>query len=190
MKTLLLLTSLMSTSLMAKTIVKIPLFVELNNKQVSTAEINKKYKLQGEDKLVEVLIVDNTAKSAEAARNTYWAQNEKVDQISEKLGVSFYLDLGTPGNNDCYLGNPAEAVSILGGLADGPFSDQLGFWGWKYKNETHFEDSYDSEESNNALNEGSKIWKNWKGYDDSILLVSHISDSGDDMIEAVIKTCK
>ncbi len=186
MKTAILLASLISTSLMAKTTVTIPLQVEINNKVITTAELNKKFKLKGEDKLIETLVVSNDSASLRAANETYWAQNAKADELSTKLGVNFYMELSDP--NGCYAGVPAEAVEILGSLADGPFSDQLGFFGYKFKKEIHLLDGND--ETLNYLNEESKTWKNWKGLDDSILITFHITDDGGDVNEALITKCK
>lgn len=188
MKLAILLACLISTSLMAKTTVTIPLVVEIKNKLVTTAEINKKYKLKGEDKLIENLIVSNELSSLDAARDTYWAENARVEELSTKVGADFFMALDAP--RGCYSGVPSEAVDILAGLADGPFSDQQGFWGYKFKKETHLIDSTDDTETLKHLNKGSKAWKNWKGLDESILIVFHVSDDGDDVNDALITKCK
>ncbi|MBY0414022.1 MAG: hypothetical protein K2Q18_07645 [Bdellovibrionales bacterium] len=185
----LLFASLISTSLIAKTTVKIPLIVELDRKNVSTAEVNKIYNLTGENKLLEFLVVENTMASIRAANKTYWNESARVDKLATKLDNDLNLTLNDP-DGSCYTGKATEAVEIFGSLADGPFSDQQGFWGWKYKNETHYVDSEDNAETNEALNSGSALWKNWKGNDESILIIYHISDDGDDMNESVATKCK
>ncbi|AUN99491.1 hypothetical protein C0V70_15535 [Bacteriovorax stolpii] len=187
MKAVILMASLMSTSLMAKTIVKVPFTVEFKGKTYTAREINKNLKLQGEDKLLEEITVEDTLSSNREANKIYWAQSEKVDQIAQKLNLDMYLELGNP-DGSCYIGKAAEAVGILSGLTDGPFSDQMGLWGWKYKKEVHLEEGY--EESEQHLMERNKAWKNWKGNDESILIITHVSDDGDDMITNVVNVCK
>ncbi|MBC7429277.1 MAG: hypothetical protein H7336_11730, partial [Bacteriovorax sp.] len=172
--TITLLACLMSTALVAKTTLKIPLYVEeykdKKSFSVSTAEINKRYKLEGAEKLLEELVVTNDKESLEKAHDTYWTENTRADKISEKYKAAFSLTLSSPSDGLCYMGKADEAVAITGQLADGPFSDQMGFWGWKYKKETHYEDAENNSDTNDFLNKESKIWKNWKGNDESILI--------------------
>lgn len=188
MKTTILLACLMSTSLMAKTTITIPLHVEIKNKLVTTAEINKKYKLTGLNKLAETIVASSDKASIDAAHESFWNANAQVDELAEKLGADFYLAMLAP--QGCYTGKASEAVDIVGSLSDGPFSDQLGFWGWKYKNETHYQQDYGNEETNETLNNESKLWKNWKGLDESILIVFHVTDDGDDVNDSIITKCK
>jgi hypothetical protein len=171
---------------MAKTSVTIPLEIEMNRKIITTAEFNKKFKLQGADKLVENLIVTNDRESYKQANSIYYAQNEKVNDLASKLNQDFNLALSDV--HGCYSGVASEAVTILGGLADGPFSDQLGLFGYKYKSESKLID-WDDAEAATFLNEQSQTWKNWKGTDESILVLFHISDDGDDVNEAIITKC-
>lgn len=186
------LTLAMSTSLMAKTVVKIPLFVELEEerKSIPVSELNEKFKLTGKNKLLEVLIVDESIESRRLANKTYWAENAKADELSAKLDVAFHMELTSLGNGQCYSGSPAAAVNILETLADGPFSDQLVVSGWKYKKEVHILGSQDEEETIKYLNEGSPLWKKWVGYNETILTISHETDSGDDIIEGLITKCE
>jgi hypothetical protein len=65
----------------------------------------------------------------------------------------------------------------------------MNLWGYKYKNTTEFSDS-DDEDTQEFLNDGSKIWKNWKGQNESLLILSAIGDGGDDVQESLIKKCK
>ncbi|QDK40517.1 hypothetical protein DOM21_03400 [Bacteriovorax stolpii] len=187
MKAVILMASLISTSLMAKTIVKVPFTVEFKGKTYTTREINKNFKLKSEDKLLEEIVVEDSSASYSEANKTYWALSGKVDEVANKLNLDMYLELGDP-DGSCYIGKAAEAVGILSSLTDGPFSDQMGLWGWRYKKEVHLEDGY--EEGEQQLMEHNKAWKNWKGNDESILIITHISDSGDDMITNVINVCK
>lgn len=179
---------LFSSTLLAETVLRIPLFVEEKNKLVSTAEINKKYNLKGEDKLLEELVVTTSLDSQRKTHDIYWKENGKADEVSSKLNADFYLTMPNPSG--CYTGKPSETVDIVAGLTDGPFSDQMGIWGWKYKNQTNLDEDSDQEEVLAHLNQNSAIWKNWKGKDESILILTHESDDGDDIIESVITKCK
>ncbi len=181
--------ALASTAIMAETTITLPLFVEVNNELVKTSAINKKYKLKGDEKLVEQIIIGTSAKSTMDARNLFWAENEKADKVAAKYNADFFLAMLRPENVECYSGKPWDAVGIIGNLTDGPFSDQMGFWGWRYKSEIHLEESDDYEATVSALNKRSSEWKNWKGLDESILVITHQTDDGDDINEAVIKAC-
>lgn len=187
MKIAILLTCLISTSLMAKTTVTVPFEVEMNRKTITAAEFNKTFKLQGEDKIVENVVVSNEQASYSDANKTYWAQSEKVDAIASKLHKEINFKLSDP--HGCYSGVASEAVTIIAGLADGLFSDQLGLFGYKYKKEMELVDSSD-EDAKAFLNTESKTWKNWKGNDESILILFHVGDDGDDVNEAIITKCK
>lgn len=184
----LLIACLMSSTLIAKTTVVFPLQIEIDNKIVTSAEINKKFNLKGTDKLVETLTVTNEKNSTQKARDLFWAQHSKVEELSEKLNENFFLALSGP--DSCYIGAPAEAVQILNGLTDGPFSDQQVISGYRYKKVINFMDSQNEEESNDYLNRESMAWKNWKGNDESILIVYSTSDGGDDINEALVTKCK
>jgi hypothetical protein len=188
-----LLLSAITTQAFGATTLKIPLFVEQGKKTVPMSQINAQYKLTGAQKLPEVLIVTKT--SLDSARKIYWDVNEKVGNLSGDLNLASDF----PGGNNfnglrtCYTGTPAEAVSLAGQMADSIYSDQLGFWGWKYKKEIHMETDQGEEmdqEAVKTLNENSPIWKNWKGTDGSILIVSHEGDDGDDINAGIIVECK
>lgn len=192
MKSLIILgTLLLSTNLMAKTLVKIPLYIEMEKerKTITVTEFNKKFKLTGKKKLVEVLIVDESQEARRQANKTFWQENQRADEISAELDVAFHMTMPSLGGQ-CYLGSPAKAVEILASLTDGPFSDQLGVAGWKYKKEVHAYEGQDEEETIKYLDESSPLWKKWIGYDETILTISHEGDSGDDIIEGLITKCE
>lgn len=195
MKTALLLTVLMSSSVFATTL-KIPLFVEDNNNLVPLSKINTQYKLQGADKLQEVLVVTNTKQSIQEAHEVYHALAAKVDALAAKLQKKFFAAGDHPGgysvNNikTCYTGSPDEAVEIAGNMGDSVYSDQLGIFGYKFKKQTTYLEGQDSDELNDFLNDGSALWKNWNSTNDDILVLSHQTDGGDDVNEGTIVKCK
>lgn len=188
MKVAILLACLVSTSLMAKTTITLPLEVELNGKTLTAAEVNKKLKLKGEDKIIETLVVSNDRDAYSKAHKTYWAVNAQVEELASKVNQKMYLTLSNP--KGCYVGNASEAVTIISNLADGPFSDQLGLFGYKYKKETNILETDAEEEIKELLAAESATWRNWKGNDESILIAFHVSDGGDDLNEVIITKCK
>lgn len=195
MKTILLLTTLISSSAFATTL-KIPLFVEDNNQTIPVSKINKQYKLQGADKLQEVLVITNTTQSIQEARNAYCIVYSKVETLAEKVQKNFNLAGDHPGGfkvddiKTCYTGSPDEAVEIAGSMSDSIYSDQLGIFGYKFKKQTTYLEGFDQDEMTEFLNDQSTAWKNWKSTNDDILVLSHETDSGDDVNEGIIVKCK
>lgn len=195
MKTILLLTTLISSSAFATTL-KIPLFVEDNNQTIPVSKINKQYKLQGADKIQEVLVITNTTQSIQEARDAYWIVYSKVETLAEKVQKNLNLAGDHPGGfkvNDiktCYIGSPDEAVEIVGSMSDSIYSDQLGIFGYKFKKQTTYLEGLDQDEMTEFLNDQSAAWKNWKSTNDDILVLSHETDSGDDVNEGIIVKCK
>lgn len=195
MKTLLLLTALMSSSTFAATL-KIPLFVEDNNQIIPVSKINEQYKLQGNDKLLEVLVVTNTKQSIKESYKTAWALREKVEKLAEKVNKEFFVATDHPGGfqvgniRTCYTGTPDEAMEIVQNMTDSIYSDQLGVFGYKYKKQTTYLEGQEPEETEEFLSESSAAWKNWNSANDDILVLSHETDGGDDVNEGIIVKCK
>lgn len=191
MKTILLLLSLISNFAMATTL-RIPVAIRGEN-YISVKDFNQQFKLKDADKIPEYFIIENNLASIEKARADFWKLNEKIDSIKENKG--FTLDITYPGfenkiaGKTCYIGNAAEAVDIAFGLADGIYSDQLSLTAWKFKNQVHAYEDSETKRIDEMLNENSTIWKNFKGTDETILIVSSQSDDGDDINEGFIYKC-
>lgn len=195
MKTLILATVLMSSSAFATTL-KIPLFIDDGGKLVPVSQLNETYKLKGNDKLQDTLVITNTKQSITEAMNAYSEVSTKVDVLAEKVKKEFFVAGDSPGGfkvgniQTCYTGSPDEAVEIASYMTDSIYSDQLGIFGYKYKNQTTFLDGLEPDTLAEFLNEQSPTWKNWKSTNDDILVLSHESDSGDDVNEGIITKCK
>ena len=180
--------ALISTSLFAETTLNIPLIVKKNNKTVTTSEINKQYKLTGEEKLLESISVVNTQDSSDAASGKLSTQDKKLEELSKKLNVELMPIKNSPGQG-CYTGKPSEVIEIVQNLAyNDVYASQLGIWGWKYKNETHILDAGDEPQQLEFLNTESKLWRKWKSKNESILVLNYV-DSGDNAFEGLIKKC-
>lgn len=195
MKTLILATVLMSSSAFATTL-KIPLFIEDGNKIIPVAKINNIYKLQGNNKFQDALVITNTQQSIREALKTYQDIGVKIDKLAAKVNKDFFLVGDRPGGyqvdniKTCYTGSPDEAVEIAGSMTDSIYSDQLGIFGYKYKNQTTYLEGQDQDEMAQFLNDESPAWKNWKSTNDDILVLSHEDDGGDDVNEGIIVKCK
>jgi hypothetical protein len=186
--------TLATTATQAATYIKIPLFIEQNHQLYSAAELNKKFNLQGQNKLLENLVITNTKTSIDAAHKAYWDLFRQVENIKINPDISLANDF--PGGNNikgvrtCYIGNPAEAVDIASSMADSIYSDQLGITGCKYKNTMQVSDTSDENaEEINYLNENVPEWRNWNTKSNDILIVSHESDDGDDTNAGIIVPC-
>lgn len=195
MKVLFLLASLVATAANASTL-KIPLVVEDNNKFISISKINKQYKLQGIDKIQEVLVISNTDDSISKARDAYWTVREKVEVLAERFNKEFFLATTLPGKDKiknlptCYVGSADEAVEIASNMNDSVYSDQLGIFGYKYKKQTTFLEGQEQSEMEAFLNDSSAAWRNWNSSNDDILVLSHEGDGGDDVNEGILVKCK
>lgn len=188
MKILATLALVISTQMASATIVKIPLFIQGKKDLIPMREINRT--LKAEEKFPEFLILDSTKKeSLETARKTYWDLFEKLESKELELANDIPGANSAKGLSTCYIGKPGAAVDLLFSMADSIFSDQIGLIGWKYKNQKNFGDN-DAEETEKYLNENSKVWTSFKGTDESILILSHESDDGDDINEGLVVPCK
>lgn len=96
----------------------------------------------------------------------------------------------TPGFYTCYKGDATKVAEIISSIADHLYSDQLSLLGWKYKKQMFIEGDGEAEDGNKWLSDDSKLWKNWRGTGDAILLLYATSDDGTDVNEALISKCK
>jgi hypothetical protein len=91
--------------------------------------------------------------------------------------TEFVQDYQIPGSRKktslCYKGeNPEAALKIPGfiqGLADSVLSDGFYLSGWKYKSQSEIDDSYTEDPA--AGNEFPKIWKEWRGRGEAVLIM-------------------
>lgn len=197
---LVLTTVLFSTQVFAAATLRIPLLLNdgQSDTNVPVAALNAKLAAKGIQGFPESLDIANT-KGGNAPLK---AAQDKLVQILKSLGENpnglrfvggFYpTEIDTAQSKTCYTGNPAEVPDAIGNLTDIFYSDQLNMFAMKYKNTAiAIGDNVDLEDpdTQDFLN-SSDPWKNWKGQDESILVLASIGDGGDDIQESLIPKCK
>jgi len=122
--------------------------------------------------------------------------SQRVDEIGKHLGKG-YEGLETvselfPNENrsgdiqTCYTGRADGVWDAAASLIDVYYSDQMGLFGWKYHDKTVVDQN--DKETKEFLKR-SKVWTNWKGSDDSVLLLTHVGDDGDDINTSIVDRC-
>jgi hypothetical protein len=139
---------------------------------------------------------------SDAAVKTYNDLRDAFSTAAEKakIGFDFFGDTGPESyqykiNNQpvlCYTGSAAKIADAIYRLEDPIFSEQLGIWAWRYKAEKHYLDADETAFAPDAGADGIAVpaaWKEWKGDGESILLLTHEGDDGDDVESSVIPRC-
>ena len=136
--------------------------------------------------LNEKLIVENSDESIKENRDRFW--DLYLDFRSQDIIVptDFPGGMSDGVHKSCYRGEASEAVEIASLMGDSVYSDQLGIWGWKYKDEVHLIDA----KNESALAEISPSWRDFSGDDDSILILSHENDEATDFNAGIIEKCQ
>lgn len=193
-------TILFSTQVFAAATLHIPvILVDDSNGKASTVKaLNAKLSAAGQATVPEYFDVS----TGEDGHKKVAEVQAKIDVALKSLGIATdeirleggYVptDADIKPNVTCYRGNPAEVADIVGSLTDIFYSDQLNMFAQKYKNTTTVLDSnMDLEDQATAdfLSGGSKLWKNWKGQNEDLLILSSVTDGGDDVQESLIKRC-
>jgi hypothetical protein len=124
--------------------------------------------------------------------------NQEVEAAGKKLGKGYEnLELVQdliPGENyagdikTCYTGRADGVWDTAAELGDRFYSDQIGLLGWKYKDKVKYADDQDLNELKDFLKD-TKVWTNWKGKDDAVLILTHVGDDGDDIQVSIIDRC-
>lgn len=192
MKMALLLASLfVSTTLLAESTLRIPVRDESG---VTAAQINKELKAKGLKTIPEYFEVSTNDKDA---YKKYEAFSAMFDKAVAPLKKDYYWSSETIPNSDfpgtCYTGIGGQAVvDLVFELAGSFYTEQMNLWGYKYKAEAVVNDEYGGEdgEALEALNRDSKLWKEWRGKGEAVLMVIAYSDDGDDMNEVIIPMCR
>lgn len=193
-------TMLLSTQVFAAATLRIPVMIinDENEKIVPAAVFNAKLAAAGLKPLPEYI----TVSTGEKGYKKIEVLSAQVDKAVTALGGDpngIRLEGGfTPGDVDtkeyytCYTGNPLEVPSIVETLTDALYSDQLSMHAMKYKNVTkalYYQIDLEDADTKAFFSESEK-WKNWKGQNEDILILSSTSDGGDDLQESLIQRCK
>ncbi|CAN5668868.1 hypothetical protein BH10BDE1_BH10BDE1_16120 [soil metagenome] len=184
----------------AVAILKVPAFIEKADGTLApAAALNIDLKKAGMTALPEYLEVTNDEKDAykkmEAIEKVFEAAITKISATrKEWIDASrnnplFPTDDETAEYATCYSGDAVAVPDAVANFAGVVFTEQLNMFGLKYKKTTQYFNSSDDAGTDVFLADGSKLWKSWKGTDDSILILSSVGDGGDDVQESLIPVC-
>lgn len=194
---------LVSVGAYAKTTVRIPIFVEgvpaakstkKQTRAIPVRWLNSKIKKAGGEAIPEFVEV-----SEKADAQQFQVIEKQIAAAAEILGPD-YSGLAIRGESapqqnqagdlkTCYTGRGDGVGNIVTVMADRWYSDQLGVWGWKYKNATVYVDAQE-DDFKQFISDSSSLWKKWRGDDDAVLILTHEGDAGDDVADAIIPRCE
>ena len=114
---------------------------------------------------------------------------EKIPSFNVEMvsfGEPLSYSTGDKSMSMCYVGNPKLVVNLIGSLTDSVFSDQLGIHGWRWKQTKRLDENLTPEDEKTF----PKIWHEWRGDGDAILMLTHTSDGGEEMDVNIIPKCR
>lgn len=193
-------TILFSTQVYAAATLHIPFMIvnDSNGKTASVAALNAKLAAAGKATLPEAIEIssrENGPKKIEAAKAKLAAALTSlgVDSDEIRLYGGYYPTSADDGQNiTCYRGKARDVVDIAQELTDVLYSEQMIMMAMKYKSEAlslQEGTELDDQDTADFLNNGSELWKNWKGQNEDLLILSSVGDGGDDVQESLIKRC-
>ncbi len=146
------------------------------------------------------LYLEISSDDKESGDKKYEKMDVLVSKATKQLGEEFPMATEVLPNSDmvgtCYTGTGGKAVvDLVFEMAGSFYTEQMNLWGWKYKKQSRLGESIAEQEgekgeTERALNKGSKLWSEWRGNGEAVLLVIAISDDGDDMNDTIIPKCK
>lgn len=180
-----------------KVALRIPLLEETKGGVRLLSVNNDKLEAAGLPKFPDFIeIAGSKSGFATKASHKKWADaGALIDKADAQIHLSLEMvDYGEPRDYEtkdkrtsiCYVGNPTMVVNLIASLTDSVFSDQLGFHGWRFKHAKHLDESMPPEEEKTF----PKIWHDWRGDGDAILLITHTSDDGNEMNVNLIPMCR
>ena len=184
----------LSASAWAETTLKIPVRTE---EDVSAAQINRQLKVAGIQESLPLYF--EVSSDEQSADKKYEKLAQDVSRLTALLGDESSLMTESIPNSamhgTCYTGVGGQAVVDTVFLLAGSFySEQMNLWGWKYKQKTYINpdyfDPYDPAEANATLNKRSRLWRNWRGLGEAMLIVLAYGDNGDDVNDVIVPRCK
>ena len=181
-----------------QTVLRVPLFVDMGDGQspVPMSALNRDLKAAGAGELA--LYFEFTAKEKRVYDRVQKFDSEleaAVQSLGGKWKDAYRAGESVPGSNNtaklktCFVGDPSEVVDVITQLGDVVYSDQLSIFGVKYGKTTKILSGDDSEEARTYLDDSSTLWKSWKGFDDTVLMLASVGDDGTDVNESVIPAC-
>ena len=190
--------SIMGAFASAETSLRIPVFITYGRGSAPVQKLNKELKKLGETTIPEYIEVSN-AKDADKQISLI---EKRIAKATARVGGAykdqeFIHDLYPAATHykeffTCYIGKGMEVAKLAQSLTDVLYSEQMGTWAWKYRKHTEIVDeSLKDEGGEEFLSQNApKIWHNWRGGDDSVLILTHVGDGGDDVAVSFIPQCE
>jgi hypothetical protein len=190
-----------SATAAAKTVLHVPLFVEVSsgNKNspdynyVPLAEFNKVLISKGQPAQLEYvdLEVSTIFDSYGARDNVDAAITAAGIQDTQAFNEYVPAEWGDGSNYTCYRGNGDDVIDIVLNNTDGLYSDQYSVFAWRLGKKVVPGDGSDlDQETLDYLNSESELWKNYDENSDSVLILASVGDDGTDVNESLIPRCK
>jgi hypothetical protein len=188
-------TLLFTAQVYAAATIRLPIFIEDDKGPIPVAEINKELAAIGAPAIPEYLEVSTSDKAYDKIE----AFKQKAEETLKTLGTKYEYAMVQgglfPGAIDtaeyftCYKGNALEVPALVQSMSDIYYSDQMTVWAYKYKNTTEYLNETD-DDAVDFINSESPAWKNWKGQNEDLLILSAVTDGGDDVQESLIQKCQ
>ncbi|MCC7406078.1 MAG: hypothetical protein IT288_16920 [Bdellovibrionales bacterium] len=183
---------MLASSAWAKSSLRIPVMTE---EGVTAAQLNVKLKAKGLSTLP--LYFEISTDDLNKAYEKHEQVSAAVAKATKALGSEEYLRSENIPNSDmrgtCYTGQGGQpVVDLVFALAGSFYTEQMNLWGWKFKKAEYINTEYgdDPAETAKILNQRSKLWRDWRGTGEAMLVVIAYSDDGDDVNESLIFKCK
>lgn len=185
---------LFGTQTFAAATLRIPVIINYNDNFIPAISVNQKLAALGAPGIplhIEIASDENGRKKMAGFQTMLAHSLQPLTANGDYVAMASGL---VPAANDtpeyftCYKGNAQEIPEIVGGLTDVLFSEQMMMWGYKFKSTTVLVE--ENEETPQYLNDESALWRNWTGQNDDLLILSAVSDSGDDVLESLIPKCQ
>ncbi len=133
-----------------------------------------------------------------AAAQAKWdAIGGRIDEAQEKdLDIEMlrysepYAFVTDDANTMCWKGNALKVIDMISSMGDGIFSDQLSIHGWRYKSRKWSYAEEQGGEPEDVDAEFPRIWREWRGNGEAILMITASSDGGEEMNVALIPKCR
>ncbi len=177
----------------ARTTLRIPVVLESGR---TVAELNLKLSAQRAKPVPEVFEISSDDKDV---YKKYEAFSKALVRAGRVAGLTAEWSSELFPNSDfkgtCYTGTGgAPVVELVFALAGSFYTEQLNLWGWKYKNKLLVNPELTAREDHagdalKSLNKNSKLWREWRGQGEAVLVVVAYGDSGDDFNSSIIPRC-
>ncbi|MEK6579571.1 MAG: hypothetical protein AABZ55_10130, partial [Bdellovibrionota bacterium] len=175
---------------------RIPVIIDLGKNGIAAEAINKKLKKAGAKLIPNYIEISSKEDSYDKLKHidaeiskSLSALGKDYKDVSRRSG-NLPGDANLGGLKTCYKGSAKDVSEAVLNLAGSEYTEQMNIWGWKYKNITKILAEDSDIDLKAYLNQESKLWANWRGQGEAVLLLIAYSDDGDDVNEVILKRCE